>query len=108
MEETLSDLVRDWKLESIVDNNCTIQTRHISNPATGQWRSRVEERWQRKKELGSGTFGIVWLEECTSGPSNGQVRAVKELRKGTTPSSMSPTNFSRELEAIFKFSHERV
>jgi calcium/calmodulin-dependent protein kinase I len=106
---TLSDLVGDWKLKCIVDGNCTIQTRHVSNPATGQWRSLVQERWKRKKRLGSGSFGTVWLEECVSGPSQGQVRAVKELHKGTAPSSsMSPSNFSRELEAIFKFSHELV
>jgi hypothetical protein len=108
MEETLSDLIRDWKLEGVVDCNYTIQTRYVSNPATGLWRSRVEERWQRTKVLGRGSFGVVWLEECTSGPSSGKVRAVKELKKHIGASCISPASMARELDAIIKFSHERV
>ena len=104
--ETLSDLVRDWKLESVVEDDITLQIRHVSNAAAGLWRQRVEERWKRTRELGRGSFGVVWLEECTSGPSNGQLRAVKELRK--TRRSMPPAYYSKELEAIAKFSHERV
>jgi hypothetical protein len=104
--ETLSDLVRDWKLESNKVDNYTVHTRHISNPAKGIWRQRVEERWQREEELGRGAYGVVWLEKCITGPSDGQLRAVKELRKARR--SLSPAYYSRELEAIFKFSHERV
>ena len=104
--ETLSDLVRDWKLESIVEDDSTLQIRHVSDAAAGLWRQRVEERWNRTRELERGSFGVVWLEECTSGPSNGQLRVVKELRKQRR--SMPPAYYSKELEAIAKFFHERV
>jgi hypothetical protein len=106
MEESPSDLVRDSKLESSILDDYTIHTKYISNPATGERRTRVEERWQRTKELGRGSYGVVWLEKCTSGPGSGQLRAVKELRK--EPANVSPIHYHRELEAIAKFSHERV
>ena len=105
MDEALIDLVRDWKLESIVQDTCTVHSRHVSDPAAGLWRRQVQERWQRKQELGRGSFGVVWLEQCVSGPSQGRLRAVKELRK---TSSGPRADDSKELAAILKFSHERV
>ncbi len=104
--ETLPELVRDWKLECHVGDSCTIQIRHISNAAEGLWRQRVEERWQRSRELGRGSYGTVRLEQCFSGPSDGQFRAVKELRKAQHSSTSK--YYSKELQAIIKFSQERV
>ncbi len=106
--EGLSELVRDWKLECDCSDirNSTLQIRHVTNAAEGLWRQRVEERWRRKQELGRGSFGVVWLEKCVSGPSEGQLRAVKELRKA--PQSTTSKYYAKELEAIVKFSHERV
>jgi serine/threonine protein kinase len=78
--------------------------RHLSNPAKGKRRVRVEEVWQLIKELGRGSFGVVYLNKCTSGPGSGQVRAVKRLRKIEEPL----LTYHRELEAIAKFSQERV
>ncbi|KAK3373757.1 kinase-like domain-containing protein [Lasiosphaeria ovina] len=101
MEENLPELVRDWKLETTFRNNQTVHTRFITNPTKEQWRSRIEEIWQRKQQLGCGGFGVVWLEECMSGSGTGQVRAVKQLRKAMSPS------WPKELEAVFKFSHPR-
>jgi hypothetical protein len=76
---------------------------------------RVEERWQRKKELGSGGFGTVWLETCVSSSSyssssNGNqngLRAVKEIRTGGS-TSLAAMDYTRELEAIAKFSQAQV
>ena len=106
--ESFPELVRDWKLECDCSdiNNSTLQIRHVTNAAEGLWRQRVEERWRRKHELGRGSFGVVWLEECVSGPSEGQLRAVKQLRKA--PHSTTSKYYAKELEAIVKFSHERV
>ncbi len=104
MAPNLPDLVVDSEFEVECFKDYSIQIRLVSNPETGQRRIRERERWQRLKELGRGSFGVVWLEECTEGPSTGDVRAVKEIRKGTATAS----NYSRELEAIAKFSQKRV
>jgi hypothetical protein len=105
MAPNTSDFIKDTRLEIEVFADHTIQTTFVSNPTTGQRRTQVHERWQRTKELGHGSFGVVRLEECTTGPSLGELRAVKELRKGTV--DVSP-NYYKELEAIAKFSQERV
>ncbi|KAH6867378.1 kinase-like domain-containing protein, partial [Thelonectria olida] len=108
MDDVISDLVRDWKLDStIASDGCTIQTKYVSNPATGQWRTPVVEKWERAKNLGRGTFGVVRLEHCTSGPSAGEVRAVKEIQTAFGSSKVEPVVLFRELLAIIKFSHKR-
>jgi calcium/calmodulin-dependent protein kinase I len=103
--ERVSDLVTDSKLEIDVFDNYTVQTSYISDPRKGQRRARVQQKWQRLNELGRGSFGVVWLEKCAAGPDQGQLRAVKEVRKEAA--NVAP-NYYRELEAISKFSQERV
>ena len=105
-----SDLVRDSKLECTISSNSTVHVKHVSDPATGLRRVRTEELWQRTKQLGQGGFGIVWLEKCTSGPNNGKARAVKCIAKVLAEPSRasSVVDYNRELEAIAKFSQERV
>lgn len=105
MAAKLSDLVADSKLEIEVFAEHTIQTAFNSNLAKGQRPTREQEKWQRTKQLGEGSFGIVWLEACTAGSSRGKLRAVKELKKPTTEGS---SNYYKELEAIAKFSQEKV
>ncbi|CAI6082494.1 unnamed protein product [Clonostachys chloroleuca] len=86
----------------------TVHTKYISDPARGIRRRAVEEKWERDgaKALGRGTFGTVWFERCTSGPSAGQVRAVKQIYKNFGPMSVSTKALSGELSAIMKFSHQ--
>lgn len=103
MDPLLSDLVVDTRLDAVVSASHTIQARYVSNPAIGQRRTRLEENWHRTKELGRGTFGVVWLETCVAGPSLSQLRAVKEIRKDGDVST-----FYRELDAVARFSQERV
>ncbi len=79
----------------------TVQIVRVSDPKTGRRPTRVEQKWEVTKELGWGSFGVVNLQTCTSGPASGQLRAVKQIRKG-------PANYDRELEAIAKFSQEKV
>jgi hypothetical protein len=105
MAARLSDLVTDSQLEIEVFAEHTVQTTFNSNLARGQRPTREQEIWQRKRQLGEGSFGIVWLEKCTAGPSQGKLRAVKELKKGGTAES---PNYYKELEAIAKFSQEKV
>jgi hypothetical protein len=105
MPPHISDLIIDSKLEVESFDGHTIQTRLVLNPSKRQRRTRERERWQRIKEPGEGSFGIVWLEECTEGPSSGELQAVKALKKAAASAS---TNYYRELEAIAKFSQEKV
>ncbi|KAH6883826.1 kinase-like domain-containing protein [Thelonectria olida] len=105
-DDTLPDLVRDWELESSIDDNrCTVHVIYISDPAKGWWRRPQKERWEPKARLGRGSFGDVWLQECTSGPSAGKVRAVKEIETAFDKSSLEAKFLSREISAIVKFSH---
>jgi serine/threonine protein kinase len=67
---------------------------------------RIEERWERGRNLGTGSFGTVWLEKLVTENGEEKHRALKEIRKGVQlPKAI---DYSRELEAIAKFSHQKV
>lgn len=51
-------------------------------------------RWRRVKQIGSGGFAVVWLEQNLT---TGQTRAVKQLMHGRC-------NFSRELQMLIELS----
>ncbi|KAF7544868.1 hypothetical protein G7Z17_g9615 [Cylindrodendrum hubeiense] len=101
-----SDLVRDSQLTTRFLPGGATQHAIYSTPVQSgrRRRIRVEETWRREKELGNGTFGRVWLEGCVAGPATGKLRAVKEIDKN---SAVSFIDYSRELEAVAKFSHEK-
>jgi hypothetical protein len=101
-----SDLVRDLKLETTIVDGTTIHTHNMSDSGAGRRRINVEEKWERQRKLGNGTYGTVWLEICVLGPKKGQLRAVKEISKEVT--TAEPIDYGRELEAIAKFSHAKV
>src|SRR5205814_9192082 len=58
------------------------------------------------RSLGTGAFGTVWLEKLVTENGEIQHRAVKEIRKSAQKSKA--VDYSRELEAIAKFSHPKV
>ena len=101
----LSDLVRDSKLEATVSHAGTLQVIYRSNRSARRRRVRTEEQWLRDGFLGEGAFGTVYKERCEQG---GQIklRAVKEIKKRI--SIGEEIDYTRELEAVAKFSHERV
>lgn len=101
-----SDLIKDSRLDTQFGEDGTRHTQYVSSRAAGQRRIRNVELWKRERRLGSGTYGTVWLESCHSGRRQGQFRAVKEIRKA--PIMVSSLDYSRELEAVIKFSHEKV
>ncbi|KAH7125844.1 kinase-like domain-containing protein [Dactylonectria macrodidyma] len=104
----IPDLVRDWELEcSEINDACTVHASYVSDPAKGIWRQRIEEKWERKKFLGRGTFGLVSLQECTSGPQVGNDRAVKQISISSGQSTTEMKHLSRELLAVIKFSHKQ-
>ncbi|RSM03833.1 hypothetical protein CDV31_010299 [Fusarium ambrosium] len=106
MDDSLPDLVRDWELDTkFVSDKQTIHTTYVSDPARGRWRSAEEEVWDQTSMLGRGSFGVVSLQKCTSGPNSGNVRAVKEIQ--VTLDRSLDKFLSREISAIVKFSHKR-
>ena len=74
----------------------TQHTTYVADNSKERRRVRREEGWIRKKRLGQGGFGTVWLEQCVQGEKNDELRAVNS------------TSYNRELEAIALFSHENV
>jgi len=144
----LPDIVVDTRLESEVQADFTVHSvfasavvpmtsataaeagasagaTSSSTVATKSRPRKIKERWRRVRQLGSGSYGTVWLERCSAGSQEkvGTLRAVKEIRcdvgrggggggggKGKqkedrkTPSE----ECARELEAIGKFSQAAV
>ncbi|RSM14886.1 hypothetical protein CEP52_001103 [Fusarium oligoseptatum] len=106
MDDSLPDLVRDWELDTkFVSDKQTIHTTYVSDPARGRWRRAEEEVWDQTSLLGRGSFGVVSLQKCASGPNSGKVRAVKEIQ--VTLDRSLDKFLSREISAIVKFSHKR-
>jgi hypothetical protein len=104
MSAPFSDLVRVSKLETqfFLDPEYVQHVQYVSGTTLRQRRILREEKWKKEKDLGSGGFGIVWLERCFHGATEGQVRAVKKVQK------LESSNYHRELEAIALFSHSKV
>lgn len=102
----ISDLVRDSKLETQFYRDYTQHVYHVSGATPRQRKVRKEERWERQQRLGAGAFGTVWLEKFVTENGVVQHRAVKEIRKSTEKSRA--VDYSRELEAVAKFSHPKV
>ncbi|CAI7615484.1 unnamed protein product [Penicillium bialowiezense] len=99
------DLVRDSYLDTEIIPGFTKHVVWASNRNARQRRVRREELWKREHELGNGSYGRVWLESCTEGEETGSLRAVKEITKITTSTKIE---YERELEALAKFSNEKV
>ncbi|KAF2498276.1 hypothetical protein BU16DRAFT_558348 [Lophium mytilinum] len=102
----VSDLVRDSRLKTRFSSKYTQHVFYVSGETPRQRKVRREERWERGESLGSGSFGTVWLEKLMAEQTNSKFRAVKEIRKVQRGSKA--IDYSRELEAIAKFSHEKV
>jgi calcium/calmodulin-dependent protein kinase I len=101
---TIPDLVRVSKLDTQFCSNpdYTQHTQYVSGSTFRQRKIPKEERWEKDKRLGRGSYGVVWLERCIYGDSEGKVRAVKKVRK------VESSGYYRELEAIALFSHSKV
>jgi hypothetical protein len=102
----VSDLVKDSKLDTQFKGGLTVHVSYVSGASSRQRKIRKEETWRRLKHLGSGAYGTVWLENCTLENTEQRVRAVKAIHKKVDGST--PVDYSRELEAIAKFSHVKV
>ena len=102
--ETLPEFVRDSKLNTIFlnDRNGQFITSHIK-----LWR-HIREDWIQRGDIGAGSYGIVRLEARLGGGNSDSrtLRAVKEIRKHR--SSSGTVRYVRELEALAKFSQDKV
>jgi hypothetical protein len=102
----ISDLVRDSRLETIFHREYTQHVYYVSGVTPSQRKLRKEELWRRERYIGTGAFGTVWLEKFATQNGEVQHRAVKEIKKSAQNSNA--IDYSRELEAIAKFSHAKV
>lgn len=100
-ESGLSDIVRDWKIETEVCNEYITHIFYESGSSARERHIRKEEQWKRQKVLGEGGYGRVYLEKCVQGDKQDKLRAVKEIKS-------QDFKYSRELDAIIKFSHYKV
>lgn len=102
----ISDLVQDTKLETQFYRDHTEHVYYVTGATPRQRKVRKAERWERDEHIGTGAFGTVWLEKSVTENGAVQHRAVKEIRKSAEKSRA--VDYSRELEAIAKFSHPKV
>lgn len=84
-----------YKLETIFEGDYVTHTIHRSDPGMAQRTIEVKERWRRTKTIGSGTFGVVWLQEQEGG--GGHLRAVKKIAR-----NFKGVDYSRELATLAK------
>ena len=99
----ISDLVQLSKLETqFLGLEYTQHVQYISGSTASQRKVRKEEIWKSGGELGRGGFGVVKVERCIRGDSQGKVRAVKTVPK------LGSSDYYRELEAVALFSHRQV
>ncbi|KAJ4172892.1 hypothetical protein NW754_003097 [Fusarium falciforme] len=101
MDNSLSDLIRDYKLWTRFEKPHTI---HLFNdPDEPPSSPQRLEQWKKNRTLGHGGQGRVVLQTCTRGSRGYAQRAVKmiPLKEG------GRREYLRELEAIIKFSHDK-
>ncbi|WKT53720.1 Ankyrin repeat [Fusarium oxysporum f. sp. vasinfectum] len=103
MENSLPDLLRDYKLET------RFHKRHIIHifddpdaPPSSQ--QRLEYWENEKRPIGRGGQGRVFLQTCTSGSRSYTQRAVKMI---PFHYDGGRRRYIRELETIIKFSHDK-
>jgi serine/threonine protein kinase len=102
----LPDLVRDSKLETILNEDNTV---HIFYDRPGRRAVPQRETWKKERIIGNGGNGVVWLEKRLAGsPSKGsqaRYRAVKQITLAHATSVLQIC--TSELEALAKFSSRK-
>lgn len=102
----LPELVRDSRLPAAITQNVTIHTRPPGRRAISR-----HETWVREQILGHGGYGLVWLERKIKNhddDSSPELRAVKGIRIPEHQAAWDGKQYVRELEALAKFSQEKV
>lgn len=106
MPPASADLVRLAQLNATTWEDA--QYTYVKHTYHGWQKEAIKENiWRRTyKPIGQGGFGAVFREECVEGSSKGETRAVKVLLKPNSSDAKS-IDYSRELEAIARFSELR-
>src|SRR5271154_963333 len=99
----LPDLVRDSKLETKFFGKHTVHVYYITGATPLERKIKKEQCWEEDRYLGSGSAGTVSLQKSVAKNGEEQYRAVKEIRK-----VRGHNDYSKELEIIAKFSHQKV
>jgi hypothetical protein len=73
----ISDLVDHFKLETQICQHYTLEMTRTLNRDRGRRAAKTEKKWTKRRDLGYGAFGEVWLEENQFG----ETRAVKGVKK---------------------------
>lgn len=103
-----SDLVQESKLKTIFSSNSTRHFFYERGTSNRDRKIQLKEKWKQRRFLGQGAYGTVWLETCDQpARDNGpRVRAVKRIPIDIMISE--DIDYSRELEAVIKFSQPSV
>jgi hypothetical protein len=105
----LPDLVRDSQLEVSFPPDRPDDTVHTYHERAPRLRRRLTrtEHWTRLRRIGHGGFARVYLEECTKPRATDKptFRAVKKINIDKWSAHI---DYTRELEAISKFSQPKV
>ena len=104
----ISDLVNGSTLPVRFSSDYTYHDIFETDLRPGQQarRRRKTGTWRKEKLLGTGGFASVWLEQCLTTDTQTKFRAVKAIPKAS-PFSQA-IDYTRELEAIAKFSQRKV
>jgi hypothetical protein len=107
MMPRLPDLVRDSELpKTTIHGKVTRHLFALPGKSSRQRKIWQEQRWQQVSFLGKGSYGDVWKEDLVQGGEGCRTRAVKVIRR--TSSESATVDYVRELEAVAKFSQEKV
>jgi serine/threonine protein kinase len=102
-EARLPELVRDSKLQTVFEGTDTV---HFYVDRPGRHAKRRRETWRQERILGSGGYGVVWLERKKPNNEEEQehqtYRAVKQIHSGKSQAMVDLCK--AELEALAKFS----
>jgi serine/threonine protein kinase len=104
-ERGLPELVEDSRIDAIVHENITTHKSRFSRRG-----GPALEKWLNVQLLGHGGDGVVTLERRIEPSEPNQLRAVKRIRidKGLSTQNHHHRRYIRELEALAKFSQEKV
>lgn len=106
MPDQLSELLRDYQLETRFGKSRHDVTHVVHDPDLPPSAPPLLDRWESHKEvIGSGGQGKVFLQSCTSGGRRDAQRALKIIR---CHGDDGKRRYLRELETMVRFSHEKV